>query len=202
MKNKTFLGIILLVYILFSAGFTAYAENKTLQNNIKEQAINLYKQGDYKEAAKKLESIDIINIDEEELLLLANCYESMGDSKASFDCLIKILKKHPRNPYVYYNLGLLYYKNNDIKAAIENFEKATKYKNKFAPAYYNLGTCYYLLNDYKNAKKYLQKAFKIDPQNPDIVYNYAMSLKALGHSEETGKYFDLYNTLTAEIKNN
>jgi|GEM_PF-2743993 len=164
--------------------------------SLKNQGIVFYTEGKYIEALNCFERIDKNFLNSEILLLMSNSYSSLSNNKKSSELLIKAIEHDPDNSFLYYNLGILHYKNNNIKVSIDNFNKAISKNRNFAAAYYNLGICYYLTQDFKKAKNSFINAQKITPDNADICYGLILTCNALNDKQSAQKYLDIYSKIT------
>ncbi|MBI4976301.1 MAG: tetratricopeptide repeat protein [Spirochaetes bacterium] len=77
--------------------------------------------------------------------------------------LSRASKINPRNPHVFYMLGMIAIYQQDIKRAIDMFTACTIYDAGFHKAYLELGRLYFELKDYVRA----QKNFSYAKMNPD-----------------------------------
>jgi len=196
--------IVMTAFILFNTSLTAKAKNiNNIETNIdinnptilKEQATIFYKNGNYLQSLSYFLNVKDSDIDKDSLILMANCYDSLGDMKKAYESLVKAQELDPQNSSIYYNLGILHYKSGNIDFAIDNFYKAAKYKRHFKEAYYNLGNSYFLKKDYKNALKNYLKAYKLDPNNENTVYNLTLIYEKLNDLQKAQIYTAKYKSL-------
>jgi len=81
---------------------------------------------------------------------------------------------------LYYNLGVSYYKLNDLKKAAESFENASLFLNDGkikSQAYYNQGLVAFKNRDYKTSKEMFKKSILLNPEDDDARYNYEIVKK-------------------------
>lgn len=194
---KNLLKIVLITLFLFS-DFRVFAQEKISfdSNSLKEQGIIFYNDGKYLEALNCLERLDKSLLSADVLLLIANCYDSLGNYKKASEQLIKSIELNSENPFPYYNLGILQFKNNNITGAIDNFKKTVKYKPDFAEAYYNLGVCYYMMSDFKKAKDNFIISNNLDSSNRNTCYNLVLTFNALKDKSMAEKYLDIYSKMS------
>ena len=81
-----------------------------------------------------------------------------------------MVKKNPKNPKLYYYLGISYGRLNKTDKAINYYKKAIGLNPKYLIAYNNLGLAYNKNRNFKNAYKTFLKMVKINPKNP-VYYN-------------------------------
>ena len=80
----------------------------------------------------------------------------------------KAIAASPKNPNLYYNLGVEYLKINQFIQAKDAFSRAAQLNPNDKDAYYNLGVlCEKYLNDKKQALNYYLQFIKISPSGED-----------------------------------
>ncbi|MCX8094084.1 MAG: tetratricopeptide repeat protein [Candidatus Goldbacteria bacterium] len=89
-----------------------------------------------------------------------------GRYKEAIEYLQALLKKDPKNPVYWNQLGSVYAQLNSFDNAIISFKNAIKYDPKNIKAMYNLGLVYSEKGSKKEAKKVIENALKIAPKNP------------------------------------
>ncbi len=126
-------------------------------------------------------------------------YESVKQGKSAYQDgqYEKALKhfidaqlKDPENPFLYYNIGNAYYKNQEF------VEAATQYKSALEQAgekgneslkkdiLYNLGNTSFKQGDFKGAIEYYEKVLKIDENDRQAEDNLELAQKALKRQKE------------------
>lgn len=164
------------------------------QKDLKEEAVALYKTGNYDVAFEKFTALPSSEKDETIFLLMANILEIQGKDNKAIQYLNKALDKNYTFYKAYYNLGCIFAKKKSYLLASNNFEFAIKYNKNFAPAYYNLACCQMKLKNYDSAKKNLIKALELNPNNKDYMYNLAYCYKELNQTRQAKKIIDTYNS--------
>lgn len=89
-----------------------------------------------------------------------------GRYKEAIEYLKALLKKDPKNPVYWNQLGSVYAQLNSFDNAIISFKNAIKFDPKNIKAMYNLGLVYSEIGSKKEAKKVIENALKISPKNP------------------------------------
>ncbi|MCX8094053.1 MAG: tetratricopeptide repeat protein [Candidatus Goldbacteria bacterium] len=89
-----------------------------------------------------------------------------GRYKEAIEYLQALLKKDPKNPVYWNQLGSVYAQLNSFDNAIISFKNAIKYDPKNIKAMYNLGLVYSEKGSKKEARKVIEDALKIAPKNP------------------------------------
>ncbi|HWK74084.1 MAG TPA: type IV pilus biogenesis/stability protein PilW [Povalibacter sp.] len=86
-------------------------------------------------------------------------------------------------------LGVDYFRKGNLKAAKEKLDRAVEQNPRNARAHAASGLLYDTLNDPKKSDSHFVKALDLDPQNPEILNNYAVILCKRGKAEQGEKYF-------------
>ncbi|TXC82026.1 OmpA family protein [Luteibaculum oceani] len=84
-----------------------------------------------------------------------------------------------------------YQKDYKYADAITFYKKAVE-NNPSKEAVKGLAECYRILRDYPLAEVWYGKAYSMDNRNPEVVYQYAMMLKANGKYDEAISFFNAY----------
>lgn len=84
----------------------------------------------------------------------------------------KEVKNNPTNPRLSYNLGKLYYENEEFSKAIEMFKKTNFLDPNNGSAYFLLGECYYNKTkpDYAKAVEAFENAERLRYYDPELYY--------------------------------
>jgi tetratricopeptide (TPR) repeat protein len=89
-----------------------------------------------------------------------------GDYAETISQLKALLKKNPKNPVYWGQLGSCYAQVNEFNYSIFAYQNAIKYDPRNVKAMYNLSVVYGEKGDSKNAKEIVSRALKLDPKNP------------------------------------
>lgn len=92
-------------------------------------------------------------------------YES-GDYISTINNLKALLKKYPKNPVYWGQLGSAYAQLNEFDYSIFAYQNSIKYDPRNVKAMYNLSIVYSEKGSPENAKRVLNSALKLDPKNP------------------------------------
>lgn len=189
---KNYFKIILLLIFLFLPQLSFAKENI---EETKQQIIVLYNANKLKEAYQLISNIPEDERDGEIWMLAANITQDYGRTLDAVFLLQKALSVDTNNYKIYYNLGLLYLRDNKFNSAINNFKLSLKYNKEFPYAWYNLGCAYLGLFDYKRAKSAFMRAISFNTTEPDFYYNLAYTYKKLDNKKQAEKMLKIYNTL-------
>jgi len=102
---------------------------------------------------------------------IAFSYDQLGESEKAIDAYKKALSVFPDNTDLIYNLGRLYYMQENYEKAIENFKKiADKNPNDY-DAVYNTAMSYLRAEKNEEAIPFFKKAIEIKPDSYDAWNN-------------------------------
>lgn len=87
---------------------------------------------------------------------LGEAYLMEGNLPQAYSQLEKARQMNPKDPHVYYDLGLFFYQKGEYDRAVRNYEKALKLKPDFATAINNLGVVYMSQQKWQQAIDTLQ----------------------------------------------
>lgn len=87
-----------------------------------------------------------------------------GDRAKAFDCFTKSLQHNPRHFESHYNLGNLYFDEENFRLARLHYELATEIEPEHPGVYFNLGLAQALSNDLPSALRSLQKYKSLAPK--------------------------------------
>ncbi len=87
-----------------------------------------YSKGKYLEALEEYENLAKYAIEDREfyseiLVNLSVVYQKLGNYKDAEKYLLEAMKINPNNPQIYYNFGILYWRQNNFHKSLNNFEK-------------------------------------------------------------------------------
>ncbi len=107
-----------------------------------------------------------------------------------------LISRFPREPDLYYNLGVLKEKLNDFKGAINAYTQAIKIEPCFVDAHYNLAYALDRSGNIKAAVESYNRTLELDPEDANAHFNLGCLLSKCGDSEGAIKH------LTSSIKLN
>jgi tetratricopeptide (TPR) repeat protein len=125
---------------------------------------------------------------------VADAYCNLGiiESRAgritkAFDCFTKALEHDPRHFESHYNLGNLYFEDNNLRLARMHFELAAEINPAFPNLYFNMGLVLALLEERKAAIAAFTKYQLLAPQEErrnadDLISGLRRSLAASGQN--------------------
>jgi len=111
--------------------------------------------------------------------------------------LKKAVSLDPGNTDYIYSLGSVYRDNKMFSQAISEYNKLMVLKNDYPNLHNDLADIYNILGnrgqavlEYQKEARFCQQELETDPDNPELLNNYAHALNALGESEEARKIIE------------
>jgi protein O-GlcNAc transferase len=95
-----------------------------------------------------------------------------------------LIRQHPLNSYVLYNLGLWHFKSRRLLESIVFFRKAVGADPTLLPALINLSSALFQAGDLRESLRYSQMALRRNPANPLLYSNLGQVLTALGEMKD------------------
>lgn len=102
-------------------------------------------------------------------MFLANLYERQGKIEQAIPQLSNAVVLRPQNAGLYFQLGLLHYKNDDLEKAQGSFQQALSVNSDYANARYFLGLALARQEKRDEALSHFRRLKKNYPQNEEIV---------------------------------
>ncbi len=103
-----------------------------------EQALLFDERGDHRAAELYTQAIERDDCVADSFCNLGIIETQQGNNLKAFDCFTSALKHNPRHSEAHYNLGNLYFDQNDFRLAQLHFEMAGECDPDFANAFFNL----------------------------------------------------------------
>ncbi len=155
------------------------------------------------QAEKELLTVLKINSENKQAAYyLAVHYDKLGNEKKALEYLHKSAELMPYNPYIFYELGVIFIRNNDFNNSMIYNAKAVELKPDFAAALNNL--CYSQANVGSNieALSNCEKAYALEPASPAVIDSVGFAYYGLNQYEKAVEYFEkalTYDKNIAEI---
>lgn len=122
-------------------------------------------------------------------LFISACeYQQQGNLQKAKDIYLQILEKAD-NPLLRYNLGLIYYDEDNIEFAKNCFEAGDRLKDDDIDTIFNLALCQKQLGQAESAAATYQRLLCIDPHHVDALYNLAGCFRELKDYQQAIKYY-------------
>ena len=102
----------------------------------------------------------------------------------------------PKNPRVWYSLGLALFDSGDQPSALKAFERAAELDPQDADTHYYIGIINLGLKDYERAIPEFEKALQIRPLHASAQYGLARALQRSGKADEARKHVQRFQEIT------
>lgn len=156
-----------------------------------DSALELYKQGKFKEAIDVFSTI--LEHDEGNAEIYNNmglCYAKLNEIEKAEQSYNKAIEINPAIPQAYINLSDLYYKNNDLGSAIGTLERGTYEIEDNMVLAHMLARVYLEDSRYDMAITELEKVLDNEPENYDAYYDLGRVHFELGDYEAAISHFE------------
>jgi tetratricopeptide (TPR) repeat protein len=95
-------------------------------------------------------------------------YAALGNTLEAKKIFLNILDLSPDNAGICYNLGNIYFIEQEYQKAAFFFKKAIDMEPGYEKAYIKISECYLMLNDQEQSKKYYLKAKSMGITDPGL----------------------------------
>jgi tetratricopeptide (TPR) repeat protein len=99
---------------------------------------------------------------------LGEIYLKKGDFEAAQKQFSQALEISPRDEVAAYNVGEVFFSNQQIEDAIKYLELAIQIKKDWSKPYLKLGYVYLNKGDYARSLEYFNAFIQMDPENPEV----------------------------------
>ncbi len=117
----------------------------------------------------------------------------MDEAKSALE---DALKQDPKNPYVWYNLGLLAKNTGDAPAAIEAFKHVTEIDPNDADTWYFLGTAYVQAKQFPQAIDAFEHALKINPLHASAEFGLSRAYQQSSDTDHAREHLKRFQYIT------
>ncbi len=148
---------------------------------IKQNALDFLKNGEYEKAAKLYVQLAMTHPEDENYLIsAANCYDRIGDKKVALGLYKKAYEVNPQSLTLIINLSTIYYELKNYEQSKQFAEKALAIKEDNFSATMNLGNVCYARGDFEQALVYYEKMYALNPNSYNAIVNIANTAYNLG----------------------
>lgn len=148
---------------------------------IKQNALEFLKNGEYEKAAKLYLQLAVAYPqDEAYLVSAANCYDKVNDKKVALQLYKKAFEVNPNSLAVILNLSTIYYELKKYELAEEFAQKALEIKEDNISALMTLGNVLYARGDFAAALNFYEKMYELNPNSYNAIVNIANTCYNLG----------------------
>ena len=114
------------------------------------------------------------------------------------EILQKSAQRDPRNPWAWFNLGLMEKAGGDADAAITDFQKVAALDPYDADTQYFLGLIYSQQQQYDKAIAAFKRALELNPFQVSAEFGMAQALQRSGKTSEAKIHFDRFQHMTSQ----
>lgn len=151
------------------------------------QLANAYEMsGQYDLAAPLYKSLISLNPKDANVYqnLLFRLHDKAGQYDQAIEVGQEIISQSPNDPNNHYNLGIIYFKQQNYEKALETFQNALSNNPNFNPAYYNIGLVHFKQEKYAQAIEAFTRFTELKPDQPDAYYNIGVAYLQLKKYDE------------------
>ena len=121
---------------------------------------------------------------------------SLGRVDAAKKVLDEAAKADPKNPRVWYALGLLDKNSSDPQAAIEDFKRVIAIDDSDADTWYFLGTVYSQIKEFPKAIDAFERALKLNPRHASAQFGLSRAYQQSGQSAQAREHLTRFQYIT------
>ena len=122
-------------------------------------------------------------------LKLANLYLKVNQPLHAKEIYEKLVRQGSVSQEIYYDYAHICVLTNDMDKAEKILKKVIELNPEFAPAHKDLGVIYLGRRLFDYAKDEFETALKCEPENPDMMFEYANYLHATSSFKESDEYY-------------
>lgn len=124
------------------------------------------------------------------LHFIAYCYEHIGQSKKSIACYKDFLNEYPFSDNAWFNLGIMYYNQENYEKSIDALEYAIAINPDSIIAYFHLANAYFANDMFKKAIIYYKEFLKYEEDDPIVEYYLGQCYNFLGNKDLALKHYE------------
>jgi tetratricopeptide (TPR) repeat protein len=148
-----------------------FASSSFCQTTDRDQALNLFHQERWSEAASAFEALEKQQPGQTDALLYrGRCLSNLKQFKDAGEALQAYIASHPQSDDAVYLLAYVLFREDKPTESLQLFTDGAKLRSPTADDLKIVSFDYVLLNDYVDAGHYLETALQMDPNNLDARY--------------------------------
>ncbi len=120
----------------------------------------------------------------------------IGKAEEAKQALSEAAKLLPKDPHVWYSLGLLDKNSADPQAAVDDFKRVIELDNSDADTWYFLGTVYSQLRQFPQAIEAFQHALKLNPNHASAQFGLSRAYQQSGESTSAREHLTKFQYIT------
>jgi tetratricopeptide (TPR) repeat protein len=105
-------------------------------------------------------------------------------------------KENPKDPHVWYSLGMLDKNSSDPQAAVEDFKHVIEIDDRDADTWYFLGTVYAQLKQFPQAIDAFEHALKLNPLHASAQFGLSRALQQSGDTAKAREHLTRFQYIT------
>jgi tetratricopeptide (TPR) repeat protein len=141
------------------------------QTSDRDQALNLFRQQRWAEAASAFEALEKQQPGQTDALLYrGKCFVNLSEFKDAADALAAYILSHSQSDDAKYLLAYVFFREDKPKDSLELFTAAAKLKTPTADNLKIIAFDYVLLHDYIDASHYLEIVLEMEPSDLEARY--------------------------------
>src|SRR5215475_13731814 len=121
---------------------------------------------------------------------------SLGRVDAAKKMLEEAAKADPKNPHVWYALGLLDKNSSDPQAAVEDFKRVIALDDSDPDAWYFLGTVYSQMKEFPKAIDAFERALQQNPLHASAQFGLSRAYQQSGQSAQAREHLTRFQYIT------
>lgn len=143
-----------------------------------QQALALFKSGDYKEVIKFCERNK--GSHPGFMMLLPVAYGKVNNTSKATRLFERLQKEQPTNPDVFHNHGLMFLEVGQPHKARPLLQQTVQLNRSYHQGWHSLGNCYLDLGEHASAITAFERAYSLAPSNPEYLRSCANTLFITG----------------------
>lgn len=128
--------------------------------------------------------------DREVLLLEANALSGQGKLKEAKDAYYRALKAGANKVICYYNLGNVYYRQENLTQAAKNYRRVIQLAPFFKNAYHNLGKLYFQIQEYSEAFRVFHSFYSFNRSDYSTLILLGDTVREMQNFGEAVRYYE------------
>ena len=116
--------------------------------------------------------------------------------EAATKILQETIRENPKDPYAWYNLGMLYKNSGVPQAAVDAFQKVTEIDPTDADSWYMLGSSYLQAKQLPQAEEAFQHALKLNPLHASAEFGLSRALQESGEIPQARTHLVRFQYIT------
>jgi Flp pilus assembly protein TadD len=123
-----------------------------------------------------------------------------GQYQQALYLLRDLAREDPRNPYIYYFMGVAFYEIGRLEEARDAFRAAVKLEPRYLGARGSLAQVLRRLRDYRGAIAEGKAALALRNDDPDALHALGMAYAALGQRSDARRYLEAFLRARSEYE--